>query len=107
MYSLARLIILAQMSKLSLVNDFNRRISFFLAGNYLGDIMACALSDSAPLAIAGMEVLECIARGGLAAPNDVLLNYSKSDCRPFQRLWRLKQVLSPGCVISLRAREFG
>jgi hypothetical protein len=33
--------------------------------------MACALSDSMQLAIAGTEVLESIVRGGLAAPNDV------------------------------------
>jgi hypothetical protein len=36
--------------------------------------MNCALSASAPLAIAGTEVLESIVRGGLAAPNDVYLN---------------------------------
>ena len=33
--------------------------------------MACALSESTQLAIAGTEVLESIVRGGLAAPNDV------------------------------------
>jgi len=49
----------------------NSRASFFLAGNYLDDIMACALSESTQLAIAGTEVLESIVRGGLAAPNDV------------------------------------
>jgi hypothetical protein len=34
--------------------------------------MECSLSDSAPLAITATEVFECIACGGLAAPNDVI-----------------------------------
>jgi hypothetical protein len=55
------------------VSPADVRASFFLAGNYLGDIMSCASSDSAPLAIAGTEVFESIVRGGLAAPNDVQL----------------------------------
>lgn len=61
----------------------NYSISFFLAGNYLGDIMDCTLSDFAPLAITGMEVLECIARGGLAAPSDVLPHYTVPNFRSF------------------------
>ena len=43
-----------------------------MAGNYLDDIMACALSEAASLAIVGTEVLESMVRGGLAAPNDVI-----------------------------------
>jgi hypothetical protein len=35
--------------------------------------MNCALSDYPPLATTGIEVFECIVRGGLAAPNDVHL----------------------------------
>jgi hypothetical protein len=35
--------------------------------------MDCALSDYPPLATTGIEVFECIVRGGLAAPNDVHL----------------------------------
>jgi hypothetical protein len=49
----------------------NGRASFFLAGNFLGDIMDCSLSDSAPLAVTAAEIFESIVRGGLAAPNDV------------------------------------
>jgi hypothetical protein len=33
--------------------------------------MTCALSDAAPLAVIGTEVLDSMVRGGLAAPNDV------------------------------------
>lgn len=40
--------------------------------------MDCALSDSAPLAISATEVLECIVRGGLAAPNDVISRFFAS-----------------------------
>ena len=48
-------------------------------GNYLGDIVDCALSDSAPLATTATEVFECIARGGLGAPNDVHFIIDLSD----------------------------
>lgn len=48
-------------------------MSFFLAGNYTDDIIACALSDSPPLAIAGTEVLDYISSAGLAAPTHVLV----------------------------------
>jgi hypothetical protein len=40
-------------------------------GNYLSDIITNALSDNPALAITATEVFECIARGGLGAPNDV------------------------------------
>jgi len=56
---------------ISLSEGSNCRASFFLAGNYLSDIMACALSDYPPLAITATEVFECIVSGGLASPNDV------------------------------------
>jgi len=47
----------------------NIRVSFFLAGNYTDDIIACALSDSQPLAILGIEVLDLIINAGLGAPH--------------------------------------
>ena len=54
----------------------NRRVAFFIAGNYLGDIMDCALSEYAPLAISATEVLRFIIQGSLAAPNDVIYFFS-------------------------------
>jgi cohesin loading factor subunit SCC2 len=47
----------------------NIRVSFFLAGNYTDDIIACALSDSPQLAFAGIEVLNLIINAGLGAPH--------------------------------------
>jgi hypothetical protein len=69
--------------------------------------MNCALSASAPLAIAGTEVLESIVRGGLAAPNDVYLNRNRANNSGFPCLWPSRQVLSQGCVKLLHEAELG
>ena len=42
-------------------------------GNYLGDIVSSALSEDTALAITATEVFEAVARGGLGAPNDVIV----------------------------------
>jgi hypothetical protein len=70
--------------------------------------MACALSESTQLAIAGTEVLESIVRGGLAAPNDVRsLEENNADYSGFLCLWLWKQVQSLGSAICLHEVEFG
>ena len=77
----------------------NRRASFFLAGNFLGDIMECSLSDSEPLAITATEVFDFIARGGLAAPNDVTCIFNFINAR-FSRRWlHSKRARFQECVI--------
>jgi hypothetical protein len=60
--------------------------------------MACAMSDSAPLAIAGTEVLESIVRGGLAAPNDVCFNCCQANGSGFLCWLLLRQAQFQGCV---------
>jgi hypothetical protein len=80
---------------MSLPKNSDSRASFILAGNYLGDIMDCALNESAPVAISATEVFDCIVRGGLAAPNDVLSDDDDTDFRLFPLLLLLRPVRFP------------